>query len=146
MICCGAILFPVIWSIRHLQEASTTDGKAVINLKKLILFRFFYIMIVFYIYFTRIIVYLVEITVPFNYLWLDAFFQHFATLIFFILTGYHFQPASSNPYYQLTQEEIEMDEEVLFIQPSTFTEAKKRNRDLESGAMKNLIHNSSEYD
>ncbi|KAI7695675.1 hypothetical protein SSS_05942 [Sarcoptes scabiei] len=113
MICCGAILFPVIWSIRHLQEASTTDGKAVINLKKLILFRFFYIMIVFYIYFTRIIVYLVEITVPFNYLWLDAFFQHFATLIFFILTGYHFQPASSNPYYQLTQEEIEMDEELV---------------------------------
>ncbi|KAI8517761.1 hypothetical protein Bbelb_037780, partial [Branchiostoma belcheri] len=28
LLCCGAILFPVVWSIRHLQEASQTDGKA----------------------------------------------------------------------------------------------------------------------
>lgn len=115
MICCGAILFPVIWSIRHLHEASATDGKAAINLKKLQLFRFFYVMIVFYIYFTRIIVYLVKITVPFNYEWLAQFFQHAATLIFFILTGYHFQPTTSNPYYQLLQDEIEMDEEVYVL-------------------------------
>jgi hypothetical protein len=27
--CCGAILFPVVWSIRHLQEASKTDGKGI---------------------------------------------------------------------------------------------------------------------
>ncbi|XP_045847873.1 protein GPR108 isoform X1 [Meles meles] len=27
LICCGAILFPVVWSIRHLQDASGTDGK-----------------------------------------------------------------------------------------------------------------------
>lgn len=112
MICCGAILFPVIWSIRHLHEASATDGKAAINLKKLQLFRFFYVMIVFYIYFTRIIVYLVKITVPFNLEWLSQLFQHLATLIFFLLTGYHFQPITTNPYYQLLQDDIEMDEEV----------------------------------
>lgn len=146
MICCGAILFPVIWSIRHLHEASATDGKAAINLKKLQLFRFFYVMIVFYIYFTRIIVYLVKITVPFNYEWLAQFFQHAATLIFFILTGYHFQPTTSNPYYQLLQDEIEMDEEVLFIQPSTFSEAKKRNRDLESGDLQNLLNTNFTHD
>ncbi|ROL54845.1 Protein GPR108 [Anabarilius grahami] len=29
LICCGAVLFPVVWSIRHLQEASNTDGKGV---------------------------------------------------------------------------------------------------------------------
>lgn len=49
-------------SIRHLQEASATDGKALINLKKLKLFRQFYIMIVCYIYFTRIIVYLLKVS------------------------------------------------------------------------------------
>jgi hypothetical protein len=53
LICCGAILFPVVWSIRHLQEASQTDGKATISLEKLKLFRHFYIMVVIYIYFTR---------------------------------------------------------------------------------------------
>jgi G protein-coupled receptor 107 len=56
LLCCAAILFPVVWSIRHLQEASATDGKALQNLRKLRLFRQFYIMIVCYIYFTRIIV------------------------------------------------------------------------------------------
>lgn len=45
LLCCGAILFPVVWSIRHLQEASQTDGKAAISLAKLKLFRHFYIMV-----------------------------------------------------------------------------------------------------
>jgi len=43
-----------VWSIRHLQDASQTDGKATISLEKLKLFRHFYIMVVVYIYFTRL--------------------------------------------------------------------------------------------
>ena len=123
LICCGAILFPVVWSIRHLQEASQTDGKAAINLKKLELFRHFYVMIVCYIYFTRIIVYLLRISVPFQYEWLDVFFQHVATLLFFSFTGYYFQPASNNPYFQLQQEddENEMEEVYVFITPILLT-------------------------
>ncbi len=27
IICCGAILIPIIWSIKHLREASKSDGK-----------------------------------------------------------------------------------------------------------------------
>ncbi|CAG2181388.1 unnamed protein product [Oppiella nova] len=135
LLCCGAILFPVVWSIRHLQEASQTDGKAAINLRKLKLFRHFYVMVVCYIYFTRIIVYLLKITVPFQYEWLNVFFQHSATLLFFLLTGYHFQPTSTNPYFQLalSDEDLEL-EEVLFVQPNSgFSETKKRShRDSES--------------
>ncbi|CAG2115574.1 unnamed protein product, partial [Medioppia subpectinata] len=135
LLCCGAILFPVVWSIRHLQEASQTDGKAAINLRKLKLFRHFYVMIVCYIYFTRIIVYLLKITVPFQYEWLNVFFQHTATLAFFLLTGYHFQPTSTNPYFQLTQSDDDLEmEEVLFVQPNSgFNETKKRTpRDIEA--------------
>ncbi|XP_047222371.1 protein GPR108 [Girardinichthys multiradiatus] len=114
LICCGAILFPVVWSIRHLQEASSTDGKAAMNLEKLKLFRHFYIMIVCYIYFTRIIAILLKITMPFQWQWCYEFMVEVSTLIFFVLTGYKFRPASNNPYLQLPQDEedVEMDEVV----------------------------------
>ncbi|XP_068695280.1 protein GPR107-like isoform X1 [Montipora foliosa] len=114
LMCCGAILFPVVWSIRHLQEGSQTDGKAALNLAKLKLFRHFYVMIVCYIYFTRIIVYLIKITVPFQYMWLDVFFNNAASYVFFVLTGYKFRPAPDNPYLHVPQEdsddEVEMEE------------------------------------
>nr|XP_010968580.2 protein GPR107 isoform X2 [Camelus bactrianus] len=111
LLCCGAILFPVVWSIRHLQEASATDGKAAINLAKLKLFRHYYVLIVCYIYFTRIIAFLLKLAVPFQWKWLYQLLDEMATLVFFVLTGYKFRPASDNPYLQLSQEEddLEMD-------------------------------------
>ncbi|XP_059410977.1 protein GPR107-like isoform X1 [Carassius carassius] len=114
LICCGAVLFPVIWSIRHLQEASNTDGKAAMNLEKLKLFRHYYVMIVCYIYFTRIIAILLQLTVPFQWQWCREFLVEVSTLIFFVLTGFKFRPASNNPYLQLPQDEedLEMDEVV----------------------------------
>ncbi len=64
IICCCAILFPIVWSIKHLREASQTDGKAARSLHKLTLFRQFYVMVVSYIYFTRIVVYLLRRCTP----------------------------------------------------------------------------------
>lgn len=114
LICCGAILFPVVWSIRHLQEASSTDGKAAMNLEKLKLFRHYYVMIVCYIYFTRIIAILLKVTMPFQWQWCYEFLVEVSTLVFFVLTGYKFRPASNNPYLQLPldEEDVEMDEVV----------------------------------
>jgi len=114
LLCCGAILFPVVWSIRHLQEASQTDGKAASSLRKLKLFRHFYILVVCYIYFTRIIVYLLRITVPFKYEWLDEFFFELATYVFFVMTASKFRPTVDNPYLQLAkpfddEEVVELD-------------------------------------
>ncbi|XP_060520613.1 protein GPR107 [Cylas formicarius] len=113
LLCCGCILFPVVWSIRHLQEASQTDGKAAMNLKKLKLFRHFYVMVVCYIYSTRIIVYLLKITVPFQYGWLHEMFREMATYVFFVLTAYKFRPASQNPYFTFSDDEDEDVDEVL---------------------------------
>ena len=31
LVCCGTVLFPIVWSIRHLQEATKVDGKVVNN-------------------------------------------------------------------------------------------------------------------
>jgi len=105
IICCGAILVPIIWSIKHLREASQIDGKAALNMKKLKLFRHFYLMVVTYIYFTRIIVYLVDATLPFKLVWLGDFFTEIATVIFFCVTGYKFKPSPVNPYFTLEEEE-----------------------------------------
>lgn len=102
---------PPFRSIRHLQDASSTDGKAATNLKKLRLFRQFYIMIVCYIYFTRIIVYLLRATVPFQYVWLDEMFKEAATYIFYVLTAYKFRPVPSHPYFGVDSDE-ELDDEV----------------------------------
>lgn len=144
LICCGAILFPVVWwilrsfisdkeknkwqngvlivfsfsirrSIRHLQEASNTDGKAATNLVKLKLFRQFYIMIVCYIYFTRIIVYLLKVTVAFQYVWLDEMFKEMATYVFYVLTGYKFRPMPSHPYFSVDTDDEQEDEVWVFI-------------------------------
>ncbi|XP_063331915.1 protein GPR108-like [Pelmatolapia mariae] len=112
LICCGAILFPVVWSLRHLQEASSTSGKAAMYLEKLKLFRHYYVMIVCYIYFTRIIAILLKITMPFQWQWCYEFLVEVSTLIFFVLTGYKFRPASNNPYLQLPQDDVENDEVV----------------------------------
>ena len=108
IICCGAILIPIIWSIKHLREASQIDGKAALNMKKLQLFRQFYLMVVCYIYFTRIIVYLVDATLPFRLIWLGDFFTEIATIAFFCITGYKFRPAVDNPYFSLQGNEGEL--------------------------------------
>ncbi|KAM6167538.1 protein GPR108 [Erethizon dorsatum] len=107
LICCGAILFPVVWSIRHLQDASGTDGKVAVNLAKLKLFRHYYVMVICYIYFTRIIAILLRVAVPFQWQWLYQLLVEGSTLAFFVLTGYKFQPTRDNPYLQLPQEDEE---------------------------------------
>ncbi|XP_060833088.1 protein GPR107 isoform X1 [Bombus pascuorum] len=111
LLCCGAIIFPVVWSIKHVEEAAHIDGKAAINLRKLKLFKHFYIMIFSYIYFTRIVVYLLKITVPFQYEWLDEMFREMSTYVFFVLTGYKFRAASANPYFTLTNDETAQADE-----------------------------------
>ncbi|XP_045156033.1 protein GPR108 [Echinops telfairi] len=107
LICCGAILFPVVWSIRHLQDASGTDGKVAVNLAKLKLFRHYYVMVICYVYFTRIIAILLRVGVPFQWQWLCQLLVEGSTLAFFVLTGYKFQPSGDNPYLQLPQEDEE---------------------------------------
>lgn len=115
IICCCAVLFPIVWSIQHLRSAATTDGKAARNINKLRLFRHFYIIVVCYVYFTRIVVYLVRSTVPYNYAWIAALANELATLGFYIITAFKFMPSENNPYLRvdvddLDAEEVELEE------------------------------------
>lgn len=108
LVCCGAIMFPIVWSIRHLSVASTTDGKGVVALKKLRLFRRFYTWTIAYIYLTRIGGLLLEMALPFQLEWLGKIVTETTTFVYFIFTGYLFRPgAEKNPYLQLKQTDDE---------------------------------------
>lgn len=60
-----------------------------------------------YIYFTRIIVYLLAATMPYNLMWMRYLFTELATLSFYVITGYKFRPAEDNPYLPLSKEDSE---------------------------------------
>jgi len=105
IVCCCAILFPIVWSIRHLRQAAAADGKAEHTLMKLTLFRQFYIMVVAYIYFTRIIVFLLAATMPYDWMWLRFMFTELATLVFYVVTGYKFMPKDDNPYLPVAKDD-----------------------------------------
>jgi len=109
IVCCGAILLPIIWSIQHLKEASETDGKAAKNLQKLKLFRQFYLMVVAYIYFTRIIVNFMASILAFHHSWIAIFASELASFLFFLVTGWKFRPGEDNEYFGVSQQpDVEM--------------------------------------
>ncbi|CAK1588495.1 unnamed protein product [Parnassius mnemosyne] len=145
LLCCGAISFPVVWSIRHLQDASSTDGKAAINLRKLKLFRHFYIMVVCYIYFTRIIVSVLKILVPFQYSWIDEMFREMATFVFFVMTGYKFRPAAANPYFtpnQIDDVEPQVLSDIGVLEGVTRISNREKKRDDMQPLMQETNYNS----
>ncbi|KAI6227225.1 hypothetical protein M3Y95_00704200 [Aphelenchoides besseyi] len=104
LLCCAAILFPVVWSIRHLQEGAKTDGKAQFNLEKLTLFRRFYVMVIIYIYSTRMGGFFLDMTLPFHQKWIAELVTQSLTLFFFVLVARSFRPIRHNPYLKLSQD------------------------------------------
>ncbi|XP_051145014.1 protein CANDIDATE G-PROTEIN COUPLED RECEPTOR 7-like [Andrographis paniculata] len=116
VICCCAVLFPIVWSIKNLREAAKTDGKAAVNLMKLTLFRQYYIVVICYIYFTRVVVYALETITSYRYLWTSIVAGELATLGFYVFTGYKFKPEAHNPYFVLDDEEEEAAAEQLKLE------------------------------
>ncbi|XP_022744743.1 protein GPR107-like [Durio zibethinus] len=92
--CCCVVFFPIIWSIRSLREASKTDGKAAKNLEKLTLFKQFYIVVIGYLYFTRIVVSAVGAFLNYRLEWLITVLEEGASL-----------PMEKNPYLLINDEE-----------------------------------------
>ncbi|PKA54140.1 hypothetical protein AXF42_Ash018150 [Apostasia shenzhenica] len=107
IICCCAVFFPIIWSIRNLREASKTDGKAARNLQKLTLFRQFYIVVVGYLYFTRIFGSALEAIINYQHQWVVTVAVELVSLGFYLFVFYNFQPVERNPYLYVGDEEEE---------------------------------------
>ncbi|XVF06467.1 hypothetical protein REPUB_Repub06bG0050600 [Reevesia pubescens] len=103
--CCCVVLFPIIWSIRSLREASKTDGKAAKNLEKLTLFKQFYLVVIGYLYFTRILVSAVGAFLNYRFEWFITVLEEGASLVFYAFIFYNFQPMEKNPYLLINDEE-----------------------------------------
>lgn len=113
IICCCAIIFPIVWSIRSLRETSKTDGKAARNLAKLTLFRQFYIVVIGYLYFTRIVVFALKTIAAYKYQWVSNAAEEIASLAFYGVMFYMFRPVEKNEYFVLDEEEEEAAELAL---------------------------------
>lgn len=122
--CCCMILFPIVWQIRSLRDAAMTDGKAEKNLKKLEQYRNFYVSVVAYIYFTRIIVRLLGATLSYELTYLAHVAGEGATVAFFLWTGNIFRPMSNHPYLRVgTDSDDEEDDEFGLDDPIELTAA-----------------------
>lgn len=113
IVCCCAIIFPIVWSIRALKETSKTDGKAARNLAKLTLFRQFYIVVIGYLYFTRIVVFALRTIAAYKYQWVSNAAEETANLAFYMVMFYMFRPVERNEYFVLDEEEEEAAEMAL---------------------------------
>ncbi|TYH54683.1 hypothetical protein ES332_D09G186600v1 [Gossypium tomentosum] len=113
IVCCCAIIFPIVWSIRSLRETSKTDGKAARNLAKLTLFRQFYIVVIGYLYFTRIVVFALRTIAAYKYQWVSNAAEETASLAFYLVMFYMFRPVEKNEYFILDEEDEEAAEIAL---------------------------------
>ncbi|KAF3942840.1 hypothetical protein CMV_030540 [Castanea mollissima] len=105
VVCCCAIFFPIIWSMINLREASKTDGKAARNLEKLKLFKQFYMVLVGYLYFTRVAVPEINYRLNYRYEWVGNATEECVSLAFYVFIFYNFKPIERNPYLVIDEEE-----------------------------------------
>merc|ERR1711862_503430 len=84
------------------------------TLSKLKLFRSFYILVVSYIYFTRVVVYLFATVLSYRVTWLRHFITEIGTLSFYVVIGFKFRPEVENPYMQVLykrDDELEVEDD-----------------------------------
>jgi len=106
IVCCCAVLLPVVWSLKTMKDASQASGKVARARIMLRQFRTFYIFVVCFIYYTRIVVVLIENILSYQNEWMGDFFKEAGIVLFYTFTGIRFQPMEQNPYLQLNEEDL----------------------------------------
>ncbi|KAK4366483.1 hypothetical protein RND71_014363 [Anisodus tanguticus] len=111
VMCCCIVLVPILWSIKSLRQASKNDGKAAENLKKLTLFRHFYVVLIMYLYFTRFGIAMIESVVTYMHEWVNVVAAEGASLMFYMFIFYNFQPIEKNPYLAIHKDDDDEEQE-----------------------------------
>jgi len=129
ILCCCAVLLPIVWQVNMLEKSIGDDARDADEpdgdngeygrpaqselehgekgqiLTKLKLFRSFYLLVVAYIYATRILVYLFATLLSYQHLWIQPFVVELVTLTFYVVVGMMFRPMAENPYLSLKKYE-----------------------------------------
>jgi G protein-coupled receptor 107 len=84
-------------------------------LSKLKLFRSFYMLVVIYIYSTRILVYLFATMLNYKHLWIRYFVIEVITLTFYVVTGFYFRPMVDGPYVNVKGDDDDAGDDDSFI-------------------------------
>jgi len=121
IICCCAVLVPIVWQVNELEKSVAGEDEEDVNiserelelesgdkgdiLTKLKLFRTFYLIVVAYIYSTRILVYLFANLLNYKHVWVRYFVVELITLTFYVSVGFMFRPVGDNNYQSVTRTE-----------------------------------------
>lgn len=90
------------------QTGGPSDARMAAKLK---LFRSFYILVIAYIYMTRIVVYLFIATLNYKHTWIRVCVLELTTFIFYTTVGYLFRPINENQYSHLRKRRSVIGEE-----------------------------------
>eukprot|EP01013_Petalomonas_cantuscygni_P007474 TRINITY_DN1941_c0_g1_i1.p1 TRINITY_DN1941_c0_g1~~TRINITY_DN1941_c0_g1_i1.p1 ORF type:complete len:817 (-),score=181.29 TRINITY_DN1941_c0_g1_i1:1811-4261(-) len=96
---CVAVLLPIFWAGRSMATAAAADGKAAQTLRHLYLFRFFYLVLLVWLYMTRIVVPLVAPSSTYLRQWVAPLLQELSTLAFVVAVGFAFRPVVAHGAY-----------------------------------------------
>jgi len=111
ILCCCAVLVPIVWQINALEKDAEAEGNesgdAAHVLAKVQLFRSFYLLVVGYIYFTRVAVYIFAAQLSYEHTWMQYCFTELGTLVFFIAIGTKFKPVSEQFYSHVPTDDVE---------------------------------------
>jgi len=111
LICCVAVTLPIYFHIQELEKRTSIGGKVRVNLAKLKQFRKFYLLVFVYLYFTRIIVYLVENAVDFRKLYIGHILRELAAVGFYLTIAYIFRPTGQSAYLKVPTKEGHYEED-----------------------------------
>lgn len=127
ILCCCAVLLPIVWQVNTLEKSIGEEVEDMTDeereqqlessekgqiLRKLRLFRSFYLLVVAYIYSTRILVYLFSTMLDYRHLWVQHFVVELVTLAFYVTVGCMFRPMTENPYLSVGQRETTSSSDV----------------------------------
>lgn len=132
IISCGAIVIPIIWQLRSIEDSlesmrqNYNCGDIDISVQdlegRLSLFRSFYVIIVMYIYFTRVVIYLIASGLTYKYIWIKDFILELGTLLFYVSIGTLFIPKSEEDSRISSAQyaQVNTDDAVADINPDSF--------------------------